>query len=563
MNALNDISDDEFVPFLHSLQVDTFKKSFEWMLNDPAFAGVLRWLYNNLDHNNVLSAREDYRYTVIEKKGQLLSPEELESSITSVLEEFPGICLPGDKEGIEEVKTDIEMQNERLDLLEKQIVVIEELVKQNELIKEQLNLEVTKLHAAEQQCKDDESSAAEECLRLSEDVENITEGVIDTIADTLELYSNCHIDKDVARRFFTFGPFESYRQSQALFRSHFDLYTSKKFSKKRKDVLTDEDIRIALMEAKNMEQKLVVAAQLYIDSKTELAGEQAKLALVANYNNVHRSQVNAAIVEAQSAIDLLLQEETILDQQIPEAINEFAKSCTRQVVESAARSALAIREQIDNDISYLLERTQQALALDRLLYCALRHELRTLEELLQFTSQLRQYVVSEEEAVCSRIESMNSIREEQDACENKLQSSDILLDTLCSILGVQPTTDPLVLVKVYTELQRHIKEIKDSIGECFTRKESALIEFKTSTQQMRDYIWDGCTRQPNSRDAVVASLVHSLKQKMESVDKMVIEASGLFTTVKNGDKNHLRKLWQWFLAEPNKMLVTLGISHSS
>lgn len=61
MNTLNEMSDEEFVPFLHNLGVETYKKSFEWMLSDRDFAGVLRWLYNNLDHNNALSAREECR----------------------------------------------------------------------------------------------------------------------------------------------------------------------------------------------------------------------------------------------------------------------------------------------------------------------------------------------------------------------------------------------------------------------------------------------------------------------------------------------------------------------
>lgn len=61
MSVFNDISDEEFVPFLQSLGVESYKKSFEWMLNEPDFAGVLRWLYDNLDHSNALTAREEYR----------------------------------------------------------------------------------------------------------------------------------------------------------------------------------------------------------------------------------------------------------------------------------------------------------------------------------------------------------------------------------------------------------------------------------------------------------------------------------------------------------------------
>ena len=61
MNHINDIRDEDFVPFLHRLGVETYKKSFEWMLNDPDFSQVLRWIYNNLDHNNALYDWEECR----------------------------------------------------------------------------------------------------------------------------------------------------------------------------------------------------------------------------------------------------------------------------------------------------------------------------------------------------------------------------------------------------------------------------------------------------------------------------------------------------------------------
>lgn len=54
---------------------------------------------------------------------------------------------------------------------------------------------MTKLHSAQQACREDESTAADECLQLAEEVESITEGVIDVVADALDLYNNCHADK--------------------------------------------------------------------------------------------------------------------------------------------------------------------------------------------------------------------------------------------------------------------------------------------------------------------------------------------------------------------------------
>lgn len=62
MNVQTELCDQKFVPFLRNLSVETYKKTFEWMLNDPDFAGILQWLYSNLDHNNALTAREEYRY---------------------------------------------------------------------------------------------------------------------------------------------------------------------------------------------------------------------------------------------------------------------------------------------------------------------------------------------------------------------------------------------------------------------------------------------------------------------------------------------------------------------
>ncbi|XP_028179265.1 uncharacterized protein LOC114366550 [Ostrinia furnacalis] len=553
MNVINEISDEEFVPFLQSLGVETYKKSFEWMLNDADFSGVLRWLYDNLDHNNALSAREEYRYTEIEKHGQLLSLEDLEKAIDNLQNEYEGLCIPGDKETQEDVKMDLSMQKERLIMLEKQEEVLNDLLKQNELIKEELNLEVTKLHSAQQQCTEDESTAADECLQLAEEVETITEDVVDVVADALDLYSNCHADKEMSRKFYTFGPFESYRQSQTLFRSHFDLFTTRKFGNRQKDNVTDEDLRLALIEAKSLEERLIDATLAYIESKAELSGEQAKLALVSNYNNVHPSQLAECLIEAQGSVELLEQEEAILDQQIQDSVKDLVDSRTRLAVETTARSALAVREQMHRDISHLLATTQQALTLDRILYCAFRHELRTLEQVLQFAAHLRLYCSAEKDAVCSRIESMHQICSEQDQCLQKVQSSDVLTEALCKMLGAPHTSDAAVLVKVYTDVISGVDELRDDIAEAFRNKEAGIDEFSKSCVPLRNYIWDGCTRQPNCWDRSASALSHSLKHEMGLVDKKVLDASSLFTAVKNGDKNNLRKLWQWFLTDHNQL----------
>ncbi|XP_072942487.1 augmin complex subunit dgt3 [Epargyreus clarus] len=555
MNSLSSIGDEEFISFLHDLGVETYNKSFEWMLSDQEFGDVLRWFYKNLDQNNALSAREECRYAEIEKKGNLLSSEDLEATLCSTQQEYSGICIPGDQEAVEDMKLDMMMLKERLGVLEKHERVLNDLLKQNETTKQELDMEIIKLTAAQHQCEEDEAVAAQECLQLARDVDYITTGVVDVVADTLSVYASCCKDKENAKRFLTFGPFDSYRQSQALFRSHFDLYTTKKFEKRSDDV-TEDDLRAALIEAKSMEGRLSEALSAYIESKSVLSGEQAKLALVSNYNNVHPSQITSCLMEAQSALELLEQEESILEQQLRSAAQDLVERRTRLAVDSATTSALVVRQQISKDLSFLLDITQQALAVDRLVYCALRHELRSMEELLHFACDLRLYVLEDREAVSSRVQSMNEICLEHDSTERALQSSDSLLNALCSILNVE-SKDGLLLVKSYNDLVGNIQELKNSVLEGFAGKERMLEEYKAAIQPLTNYVFDGCTKQPNCYDRGLASMAHCLRTEVDRVDKCVLEASGLFLAVKNGDKRNLRKLWQWFLTDPAKLFAAI------
>lgn len=75
-----------------------------------------------------------YRYAEIEKKGQLLSTEDLEKAIHNLQKEYEGLCVPGDKEAVEDVKLDISMQKERLNMLEKQEDALNEMLKQNKWV---------------------------------------------------------------------------------------------------------------------------------------------------------------------------------------------------------------------------------------------------------------------------------------------------------------------------------------------------------------------------------------------------------------------------------------------
>lgn len=70
---------------------------------------------------------------------------------------------------------------------------------------------------------------------------------------------------------------------------------------------------------------------------------------------------------------------------------------------------------------------------------------------------------------------MNQICADQESCEQKLQSSNDLLNTLFAIMGAAGG-DGSILVKLYNDLQTDVKELKDSADEGFTRKENALVE---------------------------------------------------------------------------------------
>ncbi|XP_063540125.1 uncharacterized protein LOC134749189 [Cydia strobilella] len=552
MNPLNYISDEEFLPFLQSLEVDSDSKSFEWMFNDPELSGILQWLYNSLDHSNALTAREKYRYAEVEQ--HLLSPEDLDSYISSLQEEFPGLCLPGDQESLQAAKIDVQMQNQRLKMLEKQEAVVKDLVKKNDLAKEELSREITKLNSAQHQLAQDEAASAEECISLAGELEMLTDGVVDIIADSLSLYASAHGDKEIAKKFLSFGPFESYKQAQTLYASHFDLYVSRKFSKRQNDAVTDGDLRCALVEASVMGERLSSAALAYIDAKAELSGEQAKLALVANYQNVHPSRIAHLSLEEQAALDLE-QEEPIVEQQIQDAVKDFVEGRTRLVAGTTATSALAVRERIHSDLSHLLDVSQQALCLDRTLYYCLRAALRNVQDFLQLSSQLKEYYMSESAAAADRIKSMNEICFEQECCEAR-HDSDQLLNTLCTILNVK-SNDSLLLNKNYCELRAEILALRESLYEGYESQEQACLDFQNATLPLRNYIWDGCSKLPNCWNTSVAAMTHNLQQTMEQAERKVTKASSDFSSIKNGDKRGLRKLWQYYMADQKKLAAAM------
>ncbi|KPJ09515.1 hypothetical protein RR48_13149 [Papilio machaon] len=567
MNTLNDITDKEFIPFLHSLGVETYNKSFEWMLQDPDFGGALKWLYRNLDHNNALTAREEYRYKELEKKKCLLPIDELDTAIASLQEEFEGLCLPGDQDALEDMKLDINeldtaiaslqeefeglclpgdqdaledmkldisMHNDRLDMLMRHEEIVNDLIKQNHLIKDELDIELTKLSAKQHQYEDDEKSLGEQCIALAEEVDNIVDDVCDVIANNLKMASTN--DEEMSSKFFAFGPFDAYKQCQSLYMSHFDLYVSKRLTNKHPDRTSDQDLQRILNEAANMEERLSDALCTYISTKAELCGEQAKLALVNNYT-VHPSRVSGCLLEVQSALEILQQEENILDQQLQDAILKFVSSRTNLAVETAARSALSIRKQVHSDLEFLLECSQQALCVDKLVYSALRAELCSVEELLHFASQMRLYLVNDSEAISSRIESMNEICSQQLLKQQRLQLN-ILQQTLNTLLHTD-SNDLVQLVRAHNDLRHNILVLNEQVIDDFRNKEIAITVYGRQQQQLHElYSLSEIPRPHRSQTSNGSNSKYSLMSVKE-------------------DKYNLRKFWQWFLMDQAKLLTTL------
>ncbi|XP_023936585.1 augmin complex subunit dgt3 [Bicyclus anynana] len=555
MHELNTISDEEFIPFLQKLGVETYNKSFEWLLGDPDFAGVLGWIYNNLDHNNALTAREEYRYTELEKQGKVLSSQELEAQLQDIQDEFKGLSLPGDEDGLEDIKLDIRLQKEKLAMLNHQEEMLMKLMQQNEAMNQELAVELTKLNAAQKQAADDERLMGEECVKLARQVEATVEDITDTVADALSVYGSCAVDKELAKRFFTYGPFESYKQTQELFKSHFDLFTSLKFDSKRNNA-SDDDVKLAVREARNMEDRLSDAVSAYIESKAELSGAQAKLLLILHYDSGHQYAVSSQEAHS-SAIQLLEQEESILEQQIQNASKRLVQRRTALTVDRIAGSALADREQTYKQLVFLQEVSTEAVSLERLLYCALRRELVCAEELLHFASHLRTYLLQEADCVADRIKSMNDTCTEQTQAEVNLQDSDVLLKCLISTLGGEPSSDAMLPIKLYNDMRRNIRELKDEIQYGYRMKKAALEDIKVLALPLRRYIYDGCTGRPNCRDRSVAALTHALTHEMASVDARVLGIGETFTTVKGKDVHNTRKLWQWFLTDPAKLAAAM------
>ena len=70
---------------------------------------------------------------------------------------------------------------------------------------------------------------------------------------------------------------------------------------------------------------------------------------------------------------------------------------------------------------------------------------------------------------------MNEICSEQNACEVKLQTSDMLVQALLHILGAQ-SGDPGMLVQLYQETQQQVKELKEAVDDGYRTKEAVAVE---------------------------------------------------------------------------------------
>lgn len=71
---------------------------------------------------------------------------------------------------------------------------------------------------------------------------------------------------------------------------------------------------------------------------------------------------------------------------------------------------------------------------------------------------------------------MHDICSEQEAAEKNLEGSDLILRSLYSVLDGVPDSDSLAPVKLYSDMQRDILQLKDDIQYGCRMKEEALDE---------------------------------------------------------------------------------------
>ncbi|GBP35801.1 hypothetical protein EVAR_20657_1 [Eumeta japonica] len=506
MDVISELNDDEFVPFLKKLDVETYGKSFEWMLNDPEISRVLKWMFRNLDQNNALTSHEEYRYLELQKEGKLLSSNELETEISNIHGEYEDIPVPGDEDGIEYLKLQISLQDEKLKYLHKHKDNLGDLITKTKKRNEELNHELSRLNAQENQSKEDEEITAEKCLSLAKEVENITEDVVTIIAKAINIYENSHLDKGIAQNFLAFGPFEAYLQSQRLFKSHFYLFTSKKFSNKEVNAVTEKEARQHLQEARSI-------------------------------------GTNISTVENRAAIELLEQESSILERQIEDMTKNYVNKRTNIVAEGTLRSALLHREGQYKDLCWLHDMVYIALCLDSLLYYATRYELQLVEDLVQFAKDLKDYILEEEHAVASRIEQMKHICAEHAICEKRLETNNPLLHALCLLYEVDSNNGVEALIAKANKVQKEKLELKENIYRGFQEKENMLIKFEPPESKCTLPFVDNCN--PKRINLCIPDLLGRNR----------ISDGGEHG--QNSDKYGLRKLWQWFLTDPSKLMVKL------
>ncbi|VVC96183.1 unnamed protein product [Leptidea sinapis] len=548
MSTSRNIKEEDFVGFLNSLGVETYNQSIGWMLSNRKFSDALQWIYHNVDENNSLTAIEEYRYADIEKKGALLSTEELEDSVLKIQQEYKGIVLPGDHESLEYAKLDVQLQKERLNMLLKQEVIVKEMIDNNKATKDALNIELTKLCATERCLMNDELSFANECVKSAEEVETVLYETMDIVANTLDAFETCKDNKDLYKKYYAFGPFKQLKHSQALFRSHYDLYSKSNINIHR-HTEQDIDAREALHEAKRLDSRLVPTIVTYVETKVELSGEQAKLNLATNYTNVHPSQIKMRTLEARSAVDLLEQEEANMVREISCAARQRVEIRNNLALVNIGKTSYSKRLEALKALKYLKTVTREAFVLDNLIYRGLLREFGCVEDMLHFSTELTKLLKIEGRAVRSRIRSMDVITLEHLEKEKKLSASNDLMQFLCQLYGID-TKDPTDFVKANNELKCCINDLNETVIEKFSAKEDAISQREKAASPLVSLVWSGASKQPESVSVPVSLMLHALSLQMEMCNQSVSQTSSKFTTIRSGDKNNDRKRWQWFLTDP-------------
>lgn len=566
MDVNQDIDEVDFVKHLNALGVDTLGLSFGWILENDEH-GLLRWIYKNFDNSNSLTQKERYKYAEFHENNLLLPADELEEYINHLLEKYDELVLPGDNDGFEMAELNLENLNRKLALLHKQEQQVDLLLEQNCLARNDINKQISELNDARVKAAVDLETAESQCLEMAEQIEKKTNEFVAIIAENLNIYKNLHSDIEFSNHFIVSGPFEQYVQNRRLFQSHCRLYASREFVDNAKEdgrvghhvngADASDDINVN-QQLKKFEIKLRSGLWAYVESVAELAGALRKLETATAYRDVHASQVPIATAECSSSIEILKQDiEMLQKQKLHFDITNYVDEQCAAVLATEGIHRLNERKAIYSKLCSLLGQVSGMLNLDSLLYFALRREITYTEDFIQFANDVRHYLVEDQNAVQSRMAAMKSIQAEHQDSNGSHEVDGAFIQALKAIYSLQPDDTLDSLFASVDRVCSQISEYNIELDGAVRLKESNLKKCISNTIKLRDYIWDGCTKQPSFCDRNLSLLFHSLRKQAERVESQVNNSVKELTLAKTKSKEIFHKLWIWFLTNPEKLLAAI------